>query len=120
MRTVINNPDGQTFNAASSGPPIAFAMKEDFPEVVEATRLVYMGEGSEGLLRAGENNEGFYEPRGYLADATIFNIFKFDFIEGVPTNALVKPNTICFIFFLSTKIIWKRTCFKQNNSIRWR
>jgi len=104
VRTYIKNPDGQTFNAASSGPPIAFAMKEDFPEVVEATRLAYMGEGSEGLLRAGETNEGFYEPRGYLADPTVFNIFKFNFIEGTPKDALVKPNTIVLSSSLAQKL----------------
>ncbi len=104
VRTYIKNPDGQTFNAASSGPPIAFAMKEDFPEVVEATRLVYMGEGSEGLLRVSDNSEGFYEPRGYLADATVFNVFNFNFIEGTPTNALVKPNTIVLSSSLAKKL----------------
>ena len=104
VRTVINDPSTPLFNAASAGPPIAFAMKEDFPEVVEAGRLVYMGEGTEELIRAYDSNTGFYEPRGYLADATIFNIFKFNFIEGTPSTALVNPNTVVLSATLAHKL----------------
>ncbi|WP_299890982.1 FtsX-like permease family protein [uncultured Lacinutrix sp.] len=104
VRTIIDDPSTPQFNAASSGPPIAFAMKEDFPEVVEAARLVYMGEGTEELIRATDSNNGFYEPRGYLADATVFNIFKFNFIEGNSSNALVKPNTVVLSSSLAKKL----------------
>ena len=69
-------------------------MKEDFPEVTEATRLVYMGEETEELIRASDSNDGFYEPSGYLADPTVFNIFRFNFIEGNPSSALIEPNTV--------------------------
>jgi len=104
VRTVIDDPSSVQFNAASSGPPIGFAMKEDFPEVIEATRLVYMGEGTEDLIRVSENNEGFYEPRGYLADATIFNVFTFNFLEGNPNTALVEPNTVVLSSSLAKKL----------------
>jgi putative ABC transport system permease protein len=104
VQTFIKNPDGQTFNAASSSPPIALAMKEDFPEVVEVARLVYMGEGTENLIRTSDNNSGFYEPRGYLADPTVFNIFKYDFIEGNPNTALVEPNTVVLSSSLAIKL----------------
>lgn len=105
VRTIIDNPNNSPrFNAASSGPPIAFAMKEDFPEVIEATRLVYMGEGSEALIRASDSKTGFYEPRGYLADATVFEIFNFSFIEGNPVQALVEPNTVVLSSTLAKKL----------------
>ncbi|GAA0730162.1 ABC transporter permease [Aquimarina litoralis] len=104
VRTIIDDPSSVQFNAASSGPPIGFAMKEDFPEVIEATRLVYMGEGTEELIRASDQNEGFYEPRGYLADATVFNIFTFKFLEGNPETALVEPNTVVLSASLAQKL----------------
>ncbi|WP_299314719.1 ABC transporter permease [uncultured Aquimarina sp.] len=104
VRTIIDDPSSVQFNAASSGPPIGFAMKEDFPEVIEATRLVYLGEGSEELIRVSENNEGFYEPRGYLADATLFNVFTFTFLEGNPNTALVEPNTVVVSSSLAKKL----------------
>ncbi len=104
VRTIIDDPSSVQFNAASSGPPIGFAMKEDFPEVIETTRLVYMGEGTEDLIRASENKEGFYEPRGYLADATVFRIFTFKFLEGNPDTALIQPNTVVLSSTLAKKL----------------
>jgi len=70
IKSVGNNSINSTWAAA--GPPIAFAMKEDFPEVEEACRVVYFGDTSAGLLRVQGSNEGFYEPRGYVADPTYF------------------------------------------------
>ncbi len=104
VRTIINDPSTPQFNAASAGPPIAMAMKDDFPEVIEATRLVYMGEGTEELIRASNSNKSFYEPRGYLADASVFKIFKYNFIEGNPENALVQPNTVVISSTLAKKL----------------
>ncbi|WP_027391916.1 ABC transporter permease [Aquimarina latercula] len=104
VRTIIEDPNAKLFNAASSGPPIGFAMKEDFPEVIEATRLVYMGEGTEDLLRTSDGTAGFYEPRGYLADPTIFNIFNFNLLEGNPDTALVAPNTVVLSSSLAKKL----------------
>ncbi|EDP71724.1 putative transporter permease protein [Flavobacteriales bacterium ALC-1] len=104
VRTIIDDPSTPQFNAASASPPIAMAMKADFPEVIEAARLVYMGEGTENLIRSSDSNNGFYEPRGYLADATVFNIFKYNFIEGNPSTALVEPNTVVLSSTLSKKL----------------
>jgi len=104
VRTIIDDPSVPQFNTASCGPPIAMAMKEDFPEVIEAARLVYMGAGTEELIRATGTNEGFYEPRGYLADATIFAIFNYKFLEGNPNTALVEPNTVVLSSSLSKKL----------------
>lgn len=104
IRTIINDPSTPQFNAASASPPIAMAMKEDFPEVVEATRLVYMGEGTEELIRASNSNKAFYEPRGYLADASVFKIFKYHFIEGHSDSALVQPNTVVLSSTLAKKL----------------
>ena len=104
VRTIIDDPSTPQFNAASASPPIAMAMKADFPEVIEAARLVYMGEGTENLIRASDTNDGFYEPRGYLADATVFNIFKYNFIEGNPSTALVDPNTVVLSSTLAKKL----------------
>lgn len=104
VRTLINDPSTPQFNAASAGPPIATAMKEDFPEVIEATRLVYMGEGTEELIRVLNSSTGFYEPRGYLADATVFKIFKYNFIEGNPVTALEQPNTVVLSSTLAKKL----------------
>lgn len=114
IRTIVDNPNSSIqFNAASAGPPIAFAMKADFPEVVEATRLVYMGEGTEELIRSSDSKDGFYEPRGYLADETVFEIFKYNFIEGNPNNALVEPNTVVLSHTLAKKLFGNETALNK-------
>ncbi len=80
--------------SAGTSPPIAFAMKRDFPEITEACRVVYFGDGNSGLLRNPESKESFYETRGYLADSTFFKIFNFPFIEGKAEGSLKRPNSI--------------------------
>ena len=91
-------------NFATSSPPIAFAMKEDFPEVAEACRIVYFGEGSDALIRAAESSDGYYEPRGYLADPTVFDLFSYTFTEGNPKGALKAPNTVVLSLTLAKKL----------------
>ena len=41
---------------------------------------------------------------GYLADPTVFKIFKYDFIEGNANTALVEPNTVVLSATLATKL----------------
>lgn len=89
---------------ATSSPPIAFALKEDFPEVLEACRLVYFGEGSDQLIRVSGESEGYYEQRGYLADSTFFKLFNYTMLEGIGRNALNAPNSIVLSASLAKKL----------------
>ncbi|UJH91006.1 ABC transporter permease [Antarcticibacterium sp. 1MA-6-2] len=106
IRTINKSRNNSSIDSdrATSSPPIAFALKEDLPEVIEACRLVYMGEGSDALLRVAESASGFYEPRGYLADPTVFNLFNFSITEGQPKGALVEPNTVVLSSTLARKL----------------
>ena len=40
VETIIDRDGQESFDSATSSPPIAFALKEDFAEVEEATRVV--------------------------------------------------------------------------------
>ena len=40
VETIIERDGQQPYESSTSSPPIAFALKEDFPEVQEATRVV--------------------------------------------------------------------------------
>ena len=106
IRTINKSRNNSSVDSdfATSSPPIAFALKEDLPEVTEACRLVYMGEGSDALLRVAESANGYYEPRGYLADPTCFNLFNFRFTEGRPEAALEEPNTVVLSSTLAKKL----------------
>lgn len=101
----INERDGkENFNTAAASPPIAFALKEDYPEVAEVGRIVLMDIFNVNLIRASESKEGYYEPRTYLADSTIFKILNFKFIEGISKTALNEPNTVVLSTTLANKL----------------
>lgn len=100
-------------NFATSSPPIAFALKEDLPEIIEACRLVYMGESSDAFLRTAESSDGYYTQRGYLADPTVFDLFSYRFIEGRPDAALVEPNTVVLSSTLATKLFGKEKALNK-------
>ena len=106
VRTVISGaePGGGDFVTAAAGPPIAFAMKDDFPEVYEACRIVAMDEFGIKLVRATDSRDGFYAPKSYLADSTVFKVFTFKFIEGSPKTALNAPNTTVLSSSMAKKI----------------
>ena len=74
VRTVLDNVEqgGGDFVTAAAGPPIGFAIKDDFPEVKEACRIVNTDEFSVKLVRASNSRDGYYEPKSYLADSTVF------------------------------------------------
>ena len=114
IRTKIVNPDGTVYNSATSSPPIAFALKEDFPEVEEACRVVYFGSGNDALLRVTGSNEGTYEPRGYLADTTFFKLFTYSFTEGRPAGALHKFNSVVLSSALAKKLFGNEKALNKN------
>jgi putative ABC transport system permease protein len=81
---------GEVFRGAWSCPPLAAALKEEFPEVEAAAR--YSPWSSTNLVRAGEKR--FLEEGVRFADASFFDIFDFPFLAGDPKTALRDPLTI--------------------------
>jgi len=75
---------------ASSPPPMAAALVNDYPEVEQATRLLKQWE--EVLIRYEDKR--FSEKLFYYADSTFFNVFSFRLIEGNPLTALTEPNSL--------------------------
>jgi len=77
---------------ASASPPIAPAMKRDFPEVVQFTRAVPTLGAEEHLLTYGEKS--FYVKDAFLVDSSFFDIFNFHFSAGGSDRVLSAPNSI--------------------------
>ncbi len=100
-------------NSATSSPPIAFALKEDFPEVAEACRLIKMDGFNVDLLKWSESKEGYYEKGGYIADSTIFKVFNFKFIEGDGLSALYEPNTMVLSASLAKKLFGRTSALDK-------
>ncbi len=104
IETVIERNGKEDLDTAAASPPIAFAIKEDFPEVKEATRIVLTDVFYSNLIRAAESKDAYYEPRAYMADSTFFNVFSYKFLEGRPETALNEPNAIVLSSYLSKKM----------------
>jgi putative ABC transport system permease protein len=80
---------GGFLDQAITAAPMAKAMVNDYPEVLEATRVSRMGSW---LIRFGENR--FNEDGVLFADSTFFNVFDFKLLKGDPKTALERPKSI--------------------------
>ncbi|MCK4794626.1 MAG: ABC transporter permease, partial [Desulfobacteraceae bacterium] len=74
---------GRVYHVTVTPYPLAPALKEDFPEIAEATR--YVGVGGQ-LLRYGE--KAFFESRIRAVDPSFFRMFTFPFVKGNSDTAL--------------------------------
>ncbi|HVU99625.1 MAG TPA: ABC transporter permease [Puia sp.] len=83
---------GDNIAMATCSPPIAPAMKKDFPEVVEFTRAIPTIGVTEHLLTYKEKS--FYETNALEVDSTFFDVFTYHFTNGRPAHVLSAPNSI--------------------------
>lgn len=81
--------NGTSLNEASVMPPVAQTIKNDFPEIEEATRFKYYGKPT---LVIGDKI--FREESFAFADSNFFSVFTVPLLKGDPKTALLQPNTI--------------------------
>jgi putative ABC transport system permease protein len=88
---------GDKHHGAASSPPIAPAIKRDFPEVQNYTRVVKtdMLGAKQHLLRYRE--QSFYETGALYVDSTYFDIFSYHFVEGRSAHALDEPYSVVLL-----------------------
>src|SRR5580700_1339262 len=86
---------GDRHHNATASPPIAPAIKKDFPEVVQFTRVVATLGLTKHLLKYKEKS--IYEDKEYYVDSTFFDVFAYHFVEGSPAGALDKPYTMVLL-----------------------
>lgn len=101
--------------SANTPAPLAPAMKEEFPEVQDATRLLGLFAEDKTLVQYDADGEkkSFYETRGYLADPSFFNIFSYQFLEGNAAQALNNPNTIVINSEIAEKLFGKQPALNK-------
>jgi putative ABC transport system permease protein len=75
--------------SALTPPPMAAALKKDFPEVLASTRF---GSWQRRLVVAGDKT--FTETSYMHADPDFFGMFTFPFVQGDPGTALSEPYSI--------------------------
>jgi len=71
---------------------VAPALVQSIPQVRSTTRLVKQEFGSPVSLKVNDKN--FVEKGLFLADASVFQIFNFNFIEGNSQTAFTQPKSI--------------------------
>jgi putative ABC transport system permease protein len=65
-------------------------LKNEYPEIVEVTRVRTQGYPS----AVRHSDITFYEQRFFLADPSFFAMFSYDFAAGDPQTALANPNSV--------------------------
>jgi hypothetical protein len=80
---------GRVYHVTVTPYPLAPVLKEEIPEVIEATRLVYAG-GQ--LFRHGEKS--FYENLVLAVDPSFLRMFSFPMLKGDAATALSDPSSV--------------------------
>lgn len=83
------NINGGKINESVVMAPVAATMKKDFPEVLDATRIVNMGTPKISLA-----NKTFKDDKAAFVDSNFFSFFTLPFMEGDPARALTAPNSV--------------------------
>ncbi|GGM92112.1 ABC transporter permease [Dyadobacter beijingensis] len=80
---------GGIINESHVMPPVAAALKADYPEVLEATRL---RQGGKPLILL--HNQIYNDDKLAFVDSNFLSVFTFPLIQGNAKTALLEPNTM--------------------------
>jgi putative ABC transport system permease protein len=100
-------------------PPLAPVLIKDYPQVEQVVRILNTF-GDEVLIQANAEKK-FYEKGFTWADANIFEVFTFPFVEGNAQMALQKPYTVVVSqsiaqkYFNSTQVLGKTIRLNNDN-----
>ncbi|MCY7351982.1 MAG: ABC transporter permease [Cytophagaceae bacterium] len=83
------NINGGKINEAFVMPPTAQVLRNDYPEVQQATRLRNFG-----TPRVAVGNQFFVGDKLAYVDANFFEVFTIPFLKGNPKTALIQPNCV--------------------------
>jgi putative ABC transport system permease protein len=100
--TTTTSLSGDKHDMATASPPIAPALKNDFPKVQQFTRIVPTLGASDHLIRYREKS--FYQKDAYSVDSTFFSVLNFHFVQGNESNALTEPNSIVLFKLVADKL----------------
>jgi len=86
---VVGRMAGGELNQAITAAPMAQAMLNDYPEIVNITRITQMG-----AWLIGNGDKKFNEDGMLFADSTFFDVFDFKMLRGDPGTALARPKSM--------------------------
>ena len=101
ITTALQLPGDKHTNATSS-PPIAPALKNEFGEVKQFTRVVPAIGLKQHLLRYKEKS--IYEKEAAFVDSTFFDVFTYHFVSGNGGNVLKEPYSLVLLQSTADKL----------------
>jgi putative ABC transport system permease protein len=109
-RIAVNFTEGRS---SASPAPMAYAMKSEFPEIIQSARLLKYPMLESMILSYEDKSElkVFNETNGYYVDSTFFDVLTYEFISGDAKTALTENNTMVLSQTLAKKI------FGNNNPL---
>jgi len=87
------------FHVNITSQPLGQAARETIPEILDATRLGYLGEV---LLRHGD--KALYEGVAMYADPSFLSMFSFPLLEGDSVQALADPSSVVISRSLANRL----------------
>jgi putative ABC transport system permease protein len=81
--------EGGNISQATTSAPFAASLKETYPEIQEATRILMEGGGV-----ISYNDKHIKADDILFADDNVFKVFSLPFISGTPATALTQPQSI--------------------------
>ncbi|WP_436514577.1 ABC transporter permease [Ekhidna sp. To15] len=112
--------NGQRIPDATTPPALAPAIKANFPEVEEATRIFPTWGGK--FLMGVTSERQFYEQEVYRVDANFLKVFTYEALKGNPDEMLSDPSNIVLTESMASKYFGEEdpmgkeiTLFNRNN-----
>jgi putative ABC transport system permease protein len=94
----------------------AQAIKSEFPEVAQVTRLWQNFLEDKTLLKTavpGKPEKSFYETKGIHVDSTFFDVFTYHFVEGDAKTSLNDPNSVVLSEDVAHKLFGEESALNQ-------
>ncbi len=117
--TTIENEDGIVRHLANAYPPLAPLLGSVFPEMEHVCRYFPLSIS----VKNPENNMLNQEGSFFFADSIFFDLFSFNFLQGIPARALDQPNAVVLTkataqrYFKNENPIGKSLVLEGNTSV---
>ena len=88
---------GEKMDNPRAPSPYANALKQEFPEVAQVTRVWLNFLESKTLFKVEESGrtvKSLFETKGFHVDCTFFDMFSYQFVEGDSRTALNDPHSV--------------------------
>jgi putative ABC transport system permease protein len=95
---------GDVHHNATCSPPIAPALKRDFPEVEQYCRVVPAATFGAAKTLLTYKDKSFYEKDLVYVDSTFFDIFNYHFASGSPIKSLNEPYSVILLKPVADKL----------------